>query len=184
MSKKMFAYNRYFKSILIAAISVASVACTSQSDQPVQYDTLIMNGKVFDGTGDPVYDANIAVKDGEIMKIGELKGATGQDTIDAKGLYVTPGFIDEHSHAASGLASEDRSVAKPLLLEGITTVVVNPDGGGSVDLKEQRERLLKDSLGVNVAQLVPFGSVRRQVMGMEDRAPTAGEMEEMKQLVE
>ena len=149
-----------------------------------QYDLLITNGRIVDGTGNPWYYANIAIKNDQIVKIGALNDALARDTLDAQGLYVAPGFIDTHSHAASGLTNSELSAAKPLLLEGLTTVFVNPDGGGAVDLKAQRKKLLKDGIGVNVAQLVPYGSVRKQVLGMKDRKPTASEKEKMKQLVE
>lgn len=75
------------------------------------------------------------------------------------------------------------SEARPLLAQGITTVVVNPDGGGPVDLPGQRQALEADGLGVNVARLVPHGSIRRTVIGMEDRAATPQELEEMRVLV-
>src|SRR5699024_10398692 len=59
----------------------------------------------------------------------------------------------------------------------------NPDGSGAVDLKKQRRELLNDGIGVHVARFVPFGSIRKKVMGMEDREPTPEEMAQMKQLV-
>lgn len=148
-----------------------------------EFDLLILNGKVLDGTGNPWYYADIAIKEDRIVKIGKLKGASADQVIDASGRTITPGFIDPHSHAGTGLVKSELSDAKPLLLQGVTTVFINPDGGGSVDLKKQQENLLRDSLGVNVAQLVPHGSVRRTVLGMEDREPSAEELEEMKNLV-
>ena len=149
----------------------------------VKYDKLIVNGKIIDGTGNPWFYADIAIKDGQIVRVGKVTDSAARDTIDAQGLYVTPGFIDVHSHAASGLVKEELSNAKPLLLQGITTVFVNPDGGGAVDLVRQRQKLMTDGLGVNVAQQVPHGSIRRQVIGEEDRAPTPKEMKKMKDLV-
>ncbi|WP_372638734.1 amidohydrolase family protein [Fodinibius sp.] len=164
-----------------------TAACATLSDMPAEheydFDTLIINGRVLDGTGNPWYYTDIGIKDDEIVKVGELKNAVARDTIDAAGLYVTPGFIDVHSHAGSGLADPELSEAKPLLLQGITTVFVNPDGGGAVDLEKQRRDLLEDGIGVNVAQMVPHGSIRSAVIGMEDRVPAPGEMEEMKRLV-
>jgi len=170
--------------LMIGLMGVVFVGCSSGSDKPVKYDQLIINGRVLDGTGESWSEDAIAIKDDKIVKIGDITEAAADDTIDAEGLYVTPGFIDEHSHAASGLAKAELSEGKPLLLEGITTIVANPDGSGAVDQKKQREKLLENGIGVNVAQLVPFGSIRKMVMGMEDREPTAEEMDEMEQLVE
>ncbi|GBD32003.1 D-aminoacylase [bacterium HR33] len=148
-----------------------------------QYDLLIRNGRVLDGSGNPWYYADIAVSGDRIAAVGKLQSATARRVIDARGLYVAPGFIDPHSHAADGLESAQLSGAEPLLAQGVTTVLINPDGGGPVDLAAQRRALLAHGLGVNVAQLVPHGSVRRAVLGMSDRAPTPAELERMKQLV-
>jgi N-acyl-D-aspartate/D-glutamate deacylase len=103
--------------------------------------------------------------------------------IDAEGLYVGPGFIDVHTHAGGGLATAELSDARALLAQGITTVVINPDGGGPVDMVVQRAELLEHGLGVNVAQLVPHGSVRRAVLGMDDRDPNEAELDMMRAIV-
>lgn len=169
--------------VLMIAVAVASAATLAVPAWAQEYDVLIRNGRVLDGTGNPWYRADVAVVGDRIAAVGDLSDATARRVIDAAGLYVMPGFIDVHSHAGPGLATAELSHAEPLLAQGITTVVVNPDGGGAVDLVEQRAKLLADGLGVNVAQLVPHGSVRRAVLGMEDRAPSAAELEEMKALV-
>jgi N-acyl-D-amino-acid deacylase len=148
-----------------------------------EHDLLIRNGRVLDGTGNPWYYADVAISGGRIVAIGDLKGARARRIIDAKGLYVAPGFIDVHTHAGGGLATRELSHARPLLAQGITTAVVNPDGGGPVDLVKQQGELRAARPAVNVAQMVPHGSVRGAVIGMEDRAPTPAEMERMKALV-
>lgn len=152
----------------------------SQTD----HDILITNGKVLDGTGNPWYKTDIAIQGNQIVAMGELQNHTAKRIIDASGLYIAPGFIDTHSHAAGGLSTQELSAARPQLAQGITTVVVNPDGGGSVDLIRQQEQLTEHGLGINVAQMVPHGSIRREVIGMDDRAPTRSELDEMKRLTE
>ena len=67
------------------------------------YDILIRNGRVVDGSGNPWYDADIAIRDGCIAAMGRLEGASAPVVLDASDLYVAPGFIDVHSHAAQGL---------------------------------------------------------------------------------
>ena len=146
------------------------------------YDVLIRNGRVLDGTGNPWFYADVAIRGDRIAAVGDLGDATARRVIDATGLYVTPGFIDTHSHAGGGLAG-DRSHAQPLLAQGITTVLVNPDGGGPADMAEQRASLLADGIGVNVGQLVPHGSVRGAVMGSENRAATPAELDRMREMV-
>jgi len=147
------------------------------------HDLIIRNGRVLDGTGNPWYHADVAVTGGRIAAVGDLAGARARRVIDARGLYVAPGFIDVHTHAGGGLATRGLSHAQPLLAQGITTAVVNPDGGGPVDLVRQREALRAARPAVNVALMVPHGSVRGAVVGMEDRAPTPAEMERMRALV-
>jgi len=162
---------------LIPALVLAPAASAQQ------YDIVIRNGRVLDGTGNPWYYADIAINGEKIVAIGDLSQATARRVIDAKGLYVAPGFIDTHSHASNGLASKELSAGHPLLAQGITTVLLNPDGGGPADLVDQRRKLEEHGLGLNAGLMVPHGSVRRAVIGTQDRAPTPAEMQEMKNLV-
>lgn len=143
------------------------------------YDLIIKNGKILDGTGNPYYRADIAVKDGKIARIGKhLEGDCR--VIDATGLTVTPGFIDSHSHA-------DRDVlAYPTLVEtaeqGITTVVAG-QCGSSDPVAQQLDSFTDTPLGSNLASLVGHGTLRKAVIGSENRAPTEKELEQMKQLL-
>ncbi|HSR53305.1 MAG TPA: D-aminoacylase [Acidobacteriota bacterium] len=147
-------------------------------------DLIIENGRLLDGSGNPWRYADVGVRDGIIVAVGDLEDVEAERRIDASGLYVAPGFIDVHSHAAGPLENPDLASAEPLLRQGITTIVGNPDGGGPVDLAAQGRRLETVHPGVNVALLAPHGSIRRKVMGIQDRAPSAPEMEQMKDLVE
>ena len=161
------------------AVLVLAAACADGST----YDVVLRGGQVVDGTGAPAHQADVAIRDGRIAAVGDLSGAVAEQNLDATGLYVAPGFIDSHSHAGPGLATEALSHGEPLLAQGITTVLINPDGGGAVDLAEQRLELEAHGLGVNAAQLTAHGSVRRRVLGMDDRAPSAAELDEMRRLV-
>ena len=172
---------KYVTGVLVGAMF--ALCATSAVVAQQQYDLLIQNGRVLDGTGNPWYHADIAIVGDRIVAIGDLSGASADRTIDAEGLYVAPGFIDAHSHAGTGLATPELSAARPLLAQGITMVLVNPDGGGPVDIANQRQELMADGLGVHVAQWVPHGAVREEVLGMEDRAPSEAELERMKALV-
>jgi N-acyl-D-amino-acid deacylase len=169
----------------VIAIVACVLALAAATPAPAQqrFDVLIRGARVLDGSGNPWYNADVGITGERIAAVGNLAGAQAAQIIDARGLYLAPGFIDVHSHAGPGLATPELSAGVPLLMQGITTVVVNPDGGGSVDLVEQRQRLLSDGLGVNVALLVPHGSVRQAVLGMADRAPNAQELERMRALV-
>jgi N-acyl-D-aspartate/D-glutamate deacylase len=173
--------KRWVRCVVLCAFAL--VAPGLLVAQEATYDVLIRNGRLLDGTGNPWYRTDVAVDGDRIVAVGDLSRATGRRTIDATGLYVAPGFIDVHSHAGPGLATPELSHGRPLLAQGITTIVANPDGGGPSDLAQQRLDLLAHGLGVNVALLVPHGSVRRAVMGMQDRAPTADELDRMRGLV-
>ena len=147
------------------------------------FDVLIRGARVLDGTGNPWFYADVGIRGERIAAMGDLSGRSAGTVVDATGLYLAPGFIDAHSHAGPALATPGLSAAVPLLRQGLTTVFVNPDGGGPTDLVAQRAALLREGLGVNVAQLVPHGSVREAVLGYEDRAPDASELDRMKALV-
>ncbi len=162
---------------LLAALALAG--CEADP----AYDLVLRGGQVLDGSGAPPQVADVAVRDGRIVAVGSLGELRAERQLDVTGLYVAPGFIDSHSHAGPGLATSGLSQAEPLLAQGIATVLVNPDGGGPVDMAEQQRALEADGLGVNVALMVPHGSVRREVVGMEDRDASADELDRMRRLV-
>jgi N-acyl-D-aspartate/D-glutamate deacylase len=165
-------------------LSVLAIAAAGPAGaQQTVHDIVIRNGRLLDGTGNPWYYADVAVEGDRVVAVGDLSQARGRRTIDASGLYIAPGFIDAHSHAGPGLETPELSHGRPLLAQGITTVFVNPDGGGPSDLARQRQDLLADGLGVNVALLVPHGSLRRAVLGMQDRDATSDELARMVALV-
>ena len=137
----------------------------------------------MDGSGNPWIRADIGIRGDRIAAVGRLGAAQAQRIIDAEDQLVTPGFIDVHSHAAEGLARLPLREGRPLLAQGITTIVANPDGGGSIDLAAQREQLEKLGIGPNVALLIGHGSVRNAVIGAARRSPTADELDRMRVLV-
>lgn len=167
----------------LVVLSVLLTGVAGRIAAQPQHDVQIRGAHVLDGTGNPWFTADIGIADGRIAAIGDLDPANAAAVVDAPGLYIAPGFIDVHSHAGPGLARPELSPAVPLLLQGITTVLVNPDGGGPTDLDTQRRELLEHGLGVNAALMVPHGSVRREVLGMADRAPTDAELDAMRALV-
>jgi N-acyl-D-amino-acid deacylase len=165
--------------LLIAFGVVTMVA--SQAAHP--FDVVIRNGRVMDGSGNPWLRADIGLRDGRIAAVGRLTNAKSATVIDAGDRLVTPGFIDVHSHASEGLSQPDLRQARPILAQGVTTVVINPDGGGPVDLAAQRHTLEAGGVGPNVALLIGHGSVRRSVIGQANRAPVPEELERMRGLV-
>ncbi len=174
-------WNGWRTGALAAALLGSLLAAPLAAQQP--YDILIRGGRLLDGTGNPWHYADVAITGDRVVAVGTLGDVQARQVIDATGLYVAPGFIDVHTHAGRGLVREELSHARPLLAQGITTALLNPDGGGPVDLAEQRAALLEHGLGINAGLLVGHGSVRRAVLGMQNRAPSPNELEEMRTLV-
>jgi N-acyl-D-amino-acid deacylase len=171
-----------WNAVLLAVLAVCAVLTPPLQAQE-RADLVLRGGRVLDGAGNPWVRADVAVRDGRIVAVGRLDGWRGAEELDVTDLYVAPGFIDVHTHASEGLTDPERSAALPQLMQGITTVFLNPDGGGPVDLAAQRAELEADGLGVNAALLVPHGSVRGEVVGMEDRDATPEELDRMRTLV-
>ena len=149
-----------------------------------ELDLLIRQVRLLDGSGNPWRLADIGIKDDKIVRVGRFEDVRATQVIEAQDLYASPGFIDTHSHTTDALTSTDRSAAPGLLTQGVTTVLLNPDGGGPDDLAEQGRAVLLDGTGVNVGLMVPHGSVRKAVMGMEDRPATRADLKAMAALVE
>ena len=167
------------------ALSVVAGAFGAFAQAPApQYDVLIRGGTLFDGGKGAGRLADLAIKGDRIVEVGTIPAsATATRVIDAKGRYVTPGFIDPHSHAAPGITTAKLAAARPILFQGITTVMLNPDGGGPGDLREQIADVRRHTPGVNVIPIIGHNGVRTEVMGLVNRTPTAAEQARMEGLV-
>jgi N-acyl-D-amino-acid deacylase len=173
-----------FRRVLLALCCLGGAASAQSAPPARTFDVLLRHGRVLDGSGNPWMRADIGIRGDRIVAIGDLHDATATTIIAADSLYVAPGFIDTHSHAGESLERPALSGARQLLAQGLTTVFVNPDGGGRVDLDAQRAALQKNALGLNVALMVGHGAVRQAVLGMDDRAPTPEERKRMQALVQ
>ena len=107
------------------AIVVAALLASTDAALPARYDTVIVGGRVIDGTGRPALRADVAIKDGRIVAIGTVQASQGGRTIDARNLVVAPGFIDVHTHA-DDLA--DHAAASNFVRMGVTTIVAGNCG--------------------------------------------------------
>ena len=144
------------------------------------FDVLIRNGLVVDGSGNPGYHANVAVKDGRIAAIGKIDGPAKEE-IDATGLVIAPGFIDVHTHA-DDVADFPR--AENFVRMGVTSIVVGNCGSSDLDIAKLFSGIEKKTISLNVASLIGHNSVREKAMGGSfDREPTAAERERMKVIV-
>jgi N-acyl-D-aspartate/D-glutamate deacylase len=161
-------------------LSVLLAASFPLSLQAQTYDVLIRHGRVVDGTGNPAFFADVAVKNGHIARIGKIAGKAKTE-IDAAGLIVAPGFIDVHTHA-DDIADAPR--AENFVRMGVTTLVVGNCGTSTLDVAKLFKGIERTNVAVNVATLVGHNTVRDKAMGgSHDRPPTAQEMTRMKALV-
>ena len=137
----------------------------------------------MDGAGNPWVRSDIGIAGDRIVAMGQLDASSAARIIDARDLVVAPGFIDVHSHAGEGLGNPALRQAQPIVAQGVTTVVINPDGGGPVNLAEQRTAFERGGIGLNAAPLIGHGAVRTAVLGRANRAPAADELDRMIALV-
>lgn len=152
----------------------------AHADQPV-YDLLITNARVVDGSGNPWFRADVAVRDGRIARIGRIAPDAAKSTIDAHRQILAPGFIDVHTHVESIYSLP---AAENFIRMGVTSLVTGNCGTSTTDVGEFLGRMKEKPLAVNLATLIAHGSVRRKVMGLGDRAPTPDELKQMEAIVE
>jgi N-acyl-D-amino-acid deacylase len=144
------------------------------------YDVIIRHGRVVDGTGNPAFFADLAIKDGKIAAIGRVSG-DAKTEIDARGLVVAPGFIDVHTHADE---IADMPKAENFVRMGVTTIVAGNCGGSTLDMAGVFRAVEQGNVAVNFASLVGHNDVRKKAMGGSfDRPPTAEELATMRKLV-
>ncbi|KPJ64548.1 hypothetical protein AMJ44_12645 [candidate division WOR-1 bacterium DG_54_3] len=139
--------------------------------------------KIIDGTGNPWFYGDIGITGDTIAEIGDLSGKTAAKTIDAKGLAVSPGFIDMHTHCDEGLGKPDANANLNYLIQGTTTVVTGNCGGGTFEIAKTKDKWEQQGIGTNAVHLVGYGDVRKEVMGVEPRDPTPEELEKIKEIV-
>jgi N-acyl-D-amino-acid deacylase len=165
------------------AASLVLVSTAACGDPSGRAEILFLGASVLDGTGEPAAVRDVAVTGDRIAFVGNASVSRVQatDTIDVSGLLLTPGFIDMHSHAELD-AAYGRD-GRAFLHQGVTTVVLGVDGGGGSDVADRMSSWSSSGIGVNAVLFVGHNAARRAVMGMEDRAPTADELERMKAFV-
>ncbi|HEX4951331.1 MAG TPA: D-aminoacylase [Blastocatellia bacterium] len=162
-------------SLLFVALFVPVAAQTTS--------TLIIKGKVIDGTGAKAKGVALRLVGDTVTEIGNLKPKPNERVIDARNLIIAPGFIDIHNHSETGLEREP--TANSQILQGITTLAVGPDGGSPWPIAAYLQRRAQKPPAVNVLTFVGHATVRRKVLGDDyNRTATKAEIEQMAALVE
>ena len=176
--------QQLFRRLRLAYFLVLLQVCSTQASA-ADVDLLIKQARVVDGTGSPWFVSDVAVDDGKIVALAATLDIEADQVIHANGRVLAPGFIDVHTHVESsdrrdGLQRLPR--ADNYMLDGVTTIITGNCGGSEIDLAAWKNSL--ENLGINVATLIGHNSVRRSVMGLDNRAPTADEMQKMQAVVE
>jgi N-acyl-D-aspartate/D-glutamate deacylase len=168
--------------LTVLALGWLRLPATAQpTDAP--YDIVIRNGRVLDGAGNPWINADVAIKDGRFVKIGKVDGK-GKREIDARGRYVSPGWIDVMDQSGSVLPQN--GLAENKLLMGVTTAI-GGEGGTPVPVDKIAEYfagLEKSGISINFGTYFSETQARAAVLGMQSRAPNPEELARMKSIME
>ena len=172
---------------------------------PPSYDTIIRGGTIYDGTGQTGFSGDVGIRADTIAYIGDLSNQHGTTEINAQGLAVSPGFIDMQSQSMITLLQDGRSLSA--IKQGVTLEVFGEgeSEGPSTDsmkkmeethegdikykvewtsLKQYLDYLQSRGVSTNVASFVGAATIRENVLGFENRAPTTAELAHMKALVQ
>jgi len=159
---------------------IFSACAASALAQPAAtYDVVIRNGRVLDGNGNPWVNADVAIKDGRFVKIGRVEGR-GSREIDARGDYVSPGWIDMMDQSGEVLLKN--GLAENKLREGVTTAIAG-EGGTPVpaaQLADYFKKLETQGISLNFGTYYSSGQARVEVMGDVAGHPSAQQMDAMK----
>jgi len=196
--------KRVMLAVLLIGAGLGAQGILSQNILSQNYDLIIRNGHIIDGTGSPWYAADVAIQNGHVAAIGNLERATARHTIDAHGMVVAPGFIDMLGQSETTMLVDPHLPSK--IYQGITTEITG-EGGSIAPLtdairaadratyehykikpdwntfREYFARIEKQGMGINLASYVGATQVRRVVIGDADRPPTPEELTRMKALV-
>ncbi|HEX7376250.1 MAG TPA: D-aminoacylase [Pirellulales bacterium] len=186
--------------VLAGAYLTLTVAAVPAAEP--EYDLLIRNGRIVDGTGNPWFYGDVAVRGDRIVAVGRVSAGEARRTIDADGLVVSPGFIDIHSHSDFLLLEDGHAESK--IRQGVTTEILGEGNSAgpytgklsspSVDVRgtpkhwttlgQYFDLLDETRMAVNVASYIGLNNVWQCVMGTSFARPTSGQLAEMERLVE
>ncbi|MGE5244541.1 MAG: amidohydrolase family protein [Betaproteobacteria bacterium] len=167
------------RSLLLASALLGMLAAPRAQRTTATYDVVVRHGTILDGSGGAPYRADVAITGGRIVRVGDLSAARAAVDLEARDLDVAPGFINIHSHAQRDALPR----AENMLTQGVTTEILNPDGGGAIDIAGELADDAGNGLAVNIGAYIGFNSVWAQVVGPANRRPGPDELEQMRALI-
>jgi dihydroorotase/N-acyl-D-amino-acid deacylase len=174
--------RRRFLLLLFVLNAIVSDSLGQPDQISVEILTVILeNGTIYNGSGTDSVITDIGLLGDRIVAMGDLHDRRAGLRLDVQGLAVVPGFIDIHSHATRGIYRWPD--AENYIRQGVTTVIGGPDGGSPYPIGEYLSHLEATPPAVNFGTFVGHGTIRRKVLGNEDRPPTSDEMITMKEMV-
>lgn len=167
---------------LVFCLGLRSETRSAEKTTLTSADLVLRNGVVYDGSDQPGRKADVAIKEGRIIAVGEITVEKADAEIDCEGLIIAPGFIDLHNHSDNQIVDGDTRANLNYLTQGCTTIVTGNCGSGPVNVAEYYNKIDEHGAGTNVLHLLAQGSLRSDVMATANRAPTDVELAEIRRL--
>lgn len=190
----MFTARRFTFSIIAVTLLIIESSVTAADPE---YDLVIRSGKIVDGTGNPWFYGDLAIRGDKLVAVGRVPAGTAKQEINARGFIVAPGFIDIHSHSDLLLLEDGNAPSK--IRQGVTTEVLGegnsvapyrgdlrpgPGYGRFATLTRYFEATSKNGIAVNVATYVGLDNIWQGVMGKSFDRPTPAQFAKMKELLD
>lgn len=170
--------------LALVLFTLSSLTIAHGQEEPIDADILLAGGMMHLGDGQPATLGDVAIRDDRIAAVGRFKTGQIKRRIDCTGLIVSPGFIDLHNHSDGPITRKATRAVTNYLTQGCTTIVTGNCGSGPVDAGDYYDKIDEFGAGVNVAHLLPQGSLRREILGSERRQATDDELARMKELAD
>jgi N-acyl-D-amino-acid deacylase len=196
-------FQKALTGLLVLVLSFVTLAQGQRETSSQSFDIIIKGGTVYDGTGGPPLKADVGLKGDRVAAIGNLSRAMAPTIVDAKGLAVAPGFINMLAHSESSWIVDPRSLSE--LKQGVTTQIFGELSMGPLNdemkrrLREQQgdvkydiewttlaeylQYLEKRGVSQNFASFIGAATIRENVIGLQDKPPTAAQLDQMRELV-
>ncbi len=175
--------SRPCHSIATAAVAASALLAVAASPRAQSTSWIVTGAQIADGNGGALRNRSVRISGDTIVAVGDVTPAAGDIRIDGTGLVLAPGFIDVHNHSTDGIAKDPEAASQ--LAQGITTIVVGPDGSSPWPIADYLAARRASPATINIATMVGHATVRQQVMGDDyRREATPAEVEQMSALVD